>query len=401
MRSRSRGGFTLIELMVAMALTMFVMVILSQAFVLSLETFSNMTGIGTMVSNLRTAEVLLRDDLSQDHFEGKRRLSDMNAAGGHQIVVAPPEAGFVAVRQASAASNTAGAPYFYEGNDANGLPSYRATDHCLHLTSKRRGNRPENFYTAALLGGANILPQFFGKQTAYNILPVRAPGSPTPNLPDSTYVDSYISGAPNAFYSSQWAEIVYYLVRTGSTEEANNPNAGYGAASTPLYSLYRAQFVMVPDSTNVNTLYAGAIVPAALNTFSQMSCNVGVAGPAPLLQFYSPTDAAKGQRMVPDLATFTSGKPLAAFNAVEARVHLNATLVVPNVISFEVQTMRLNENAFSGYGGTNMSPYYDTTKFNVVGAAFPNTGLKAIQATIRVWDTKTRQTRQVTVVQDM
>ena len=45
---RSRAGFTLIELMVAMALTVFIMVILSQAFILSLDTFSGMKGIGDM-----------------------------------------------------------------------------------------------------------------------------------------------------------------------------------------------------------------------------------------------------------------------------------------------------------------------------------------------------------------
>ena len=41
MRSQSRAGFTLIELMVALALTMFLMVILTQCFVLSLEIFAD------------------------------------------------------------------------------------------------------------------------------------------------------------------------------------------------------------------------------------------------------------------------------------------------------------------------------------------------------------------------
>ena len=38
--NRSRQAFTLVEVLVAMALTMFVMVILSQAFVAGLDTFS-------------------------------------------------------------------------------------------------------------------------------------------------------------------------------------------------------------------------------------------------------------------------------------------------------------------------------------------------------------------------
>src|SRR4029077_20779351 len=75
MRSR-RAAFTLVEMMVAMTLTVFVMVILSQCFVQGLETFSGLKAIGDMQEELRTTTNLLRADLSADHFEGKRRLSD-------------------------------------------------------------------------------------------------------------------------------------------------------------------------------------------------------------------------------------------------------------------------------------------------------------------------------------
>jgi prepilin-type N-terminal cleavage/methylation domain-containing protein len=68
-----RRGFTLVEMMVAMALTVFVMVILSQCFVAGLETFSGLKAIGDMQEQLRTATNMLRADLSADHFEGKRR----------------------------------------------------------------------------------------------------------------------------------------------------------------------------------------------------------------------------------------------------------------------------------------------------------------------------------------
>src|SRR5260370_36787717 len=134
MRARTRAGFTLIELMVAMALTLFIMVILSQAFVTALETFSGMKGLGDMQYNLRTAMVMLRDDLSQDHFEGKRRLSDLTVAnttgelggaGGHH-----PQAGFFARRRP-----TTPIP---EGN-ANYIASVRAVDQGIYLTVKRKG----------------------------------------------------------------------------------------------------------------------------------------------------------------------------------------------------------------------------------------------------------------------
>src|SRR6516165_7567863 len=100
MRVESRRGFTVIELMVAMALTLFIMVILSQAFIASLDTFSGLKGIADMQANLRAAEVLLRDDLSQDHFEGKRWLSSQTTANSTPDLAARhPQAGFFALRR--------------------------------------------------------------------------------------------------------------------------------------------------------------------------------------------------------------------------------------------------------------------------------------------------------------
>ena len=73
MQTNNRAGFTIVELMVVLALTMFIMVILSQAFASSLDTFTSLKAIGDMQEKLRSATIILRDDLSNDHFEGKRR----------------------------------------------------------------------------------------------------------------------------------------------------------------------------------------------------------------------------------------------------------------------------------------------------------------------------------------
>jgi len=59
-----RIGFTLIEVLVAMALTMFIMVILSQCFVQGLETFRVLKAIGDMQERLRTASNVLRTTTS-------------------------------------------------------------------------------------------------------------------------------------------------------------------------------------------------------------------------------------------------------------------------------------------------------------------------------------------------
>lgn len=65
-----RHGFTITEMLVSMALIMFIMVILSEAFIAGLESFRQLKAIGDMETNLRTAATLLRRDLQATHFTG-------------------------------------------------------------------------------------------------------------------------------------------------------------------------------------------------------------------------------------------------------------------------------------------------------------------------------------------
>src|SRR5437870_11122493 len=71
---RRRQGFTLVELMVAMALIVLIMAIISQAFVEGLETFRQLKGIGDLQERLRTAAVPLRDDLVAQHLRGQNNV---------------------------------------------------------------------------------------------------------------------------------------------------------------------------------------------------------------------------------------------------------------------------------------------------------------------------------------
>jgi hypothetical protein len=251
---------------------------------------------------------------------------------------------------------------------------------------------------------------FFNAATAFDI-----PGN---QLPYYTWVQP-----GSQFYSSQWAEVVYFLVRTGSTEEPNNPASAIG---TPTYSLYRAQFVMVPDSTNVNAL--GLASALDLTTFAGMSCNPAPAWvktenylpgnivahrganytcvqansasappnanwallPATGLLFNSPADAALGNRVIPDLTTFSPAN---------ARILDGATLLLPNVVSFHVQIMptgAIGATALEDVPPAAGATYgvYDTTNS-------PTFGLQAIQVTLRVFDPASRQSRQMTIVQDL
>jgi prepilin-type N-terminal cleavage/methylation domain-containing protein len=66
--SRQRG-FTITELLVVMALIVFVMIVLSEAFTTGLETFRKLKAVGDQQEQLRTASLALRRDLDAAHFD--------------------------------------------------------------------------------------------------------------------------------------------------------------------------------------------------------------------------------------------------------------------------------------------------------------------------------------------
>src|SRR5438445_132449 len=65
---RPRQGFTLVELLVAMALIMFIMAILAEAFAAGLDSYRQLKAVGDLHEKLRTATSQLRADLAAPHF---------------------------------------------------------------------------------------------------------------------------------------------------------------------------------------------------------------------------------------------------------------------------------------------------------------------------------------------
>ncbi len=390
----TRSGFTLVEIMVAMALTVFVMLILSQCFVQGLETFSGLKAIGDMQEELRTATNLLRADLSMDHFEGKRRLSDpFNNFMSEKI-----REGFFVV----GGSYPGKAPTEIVEGQEDQIPSIRATDHWLHFSVKMRGNAMDKFFSApadAKLAG--LINNYMG-----------VPG-------DSAFQRL---SATNTNVNSAWAEVAYCLIQTGTTASPSGATLSGSDTSTPLYALYRFQYVVLPMTRNANN----ASLPAG-GPYRNFSGNV--AGAA--WQFFSPNDLANGyasRAFVPYTAL-----PFAKGTAAPAP----GALVLSNVVSFQIQVLK-NPNpnpppANSGLGpnvnndfvditgltATNGKPIpFDTANYYVdprvnpngnplpvfgagVTAPPPQFSIQALRITLRIWDPKSRFTRQVTVIQDM
>lgn len=80
-RVPSRRGFTVIELLVAMALIVFIMVVLSQGFSAAAENFRDLKGAGDQQEKLRGTAVNLRRDLDAAHFDAGNFVFDGLRAG--------------------------------------------------------------------------------------------------------------------------------------------------------------------------------------------------------------------------------------------------------------------------------------------------------------------------------
>lgn len=99
--TKGRSGFTLVELLVAMALILFIMSIVSVAFVDSTESFRLFRARAELSEKLRFITQTLRTDLRANHFENNRRLSDPDF-----WEQGPPKAGYFRIEQALQGSVT-------------------------------------------------------------------------------------------------------------------------------------------------------------------------------------------------------------------------------------------------------------------------------------------------------
>jgi hypothetical protein len=204
-----------------MALIMFIMAILSQAFVSATGVFRNLKAAGDMAEKLRATTTLLQRDLAADHFEGKKRLSDP-----YFWVNGPPQQGFFRIWQ--------GSPGTTEGSvtavsvDTDGFASYRSTDHMLAFTIKLRGNQMSDFLSASVPGYMQVASNSFGP-------------------PEVRY-------QTGSSYNWQWAEATWFLqpqVNAAGVQDTTVNDPATGTAAVPLFTLYRNQRLAVLDNSLV------------------------------------------------------------------------------------------------------------------------------------------------------
>jgi prepilin-type N-terminal cleavage/methylation domain-containing protein len=449
-----RRGFTLVEVLVAMALTIFILTILAEAFIAGADMFRGLKAVGDLNQSLRTTTNILSSDLAADHFEGKRRLSDAkfwtNPYNG------PPIQGYFYLEQ------NPNLPPIFEGRDVDGLPMRRCVGHKMAFTVKARGNSPQNFYSA---------PIPF----------LTIPGVPNPlQSPLSGVAQTF--GSPDGRYqlgstfNSQWVEVSYFLVQL----------PGVTAQGTPLYALYRQQRLILPDNTRVNwnmgivpgvpgiPVLSSPTTPTWLQTYGpKFSVQVNpatAAQPLPLqsLYFNNPADLTIPERRTsavfqPGITAkrinvFTVGgvasPPKAIFTPATFSPIVDATgaltgedLLLTDVLSFEITALRSDDTSdfydlpnfytptfqpTAPYPQPNwpppanyyMSPnspwgpgyfdtwsnrrddiynYMNTSNTVATGTPIPTTAyhILALKITIRIYDERAQVARQTTLIQEL
>jgi prepilin-type N-terminal cleavage/methylation domain-containing protein len=427
---RRRPAFTLVEMLVALALILLIMVILTEAFSAGLESFRRLKAIGDMQERLRSAALILRDDLRADHFEETRgnRLSDQDLRSQP-----PPHTGYFRIAQRFPLAPDPAAPYpavpppftpyyqgsVWEGADADNIPSTRAAESWLAFTVHLHGTRPADYRTG---------------------------GVPGPGLPGHD-ADAYaaLQGEGPADFRqpgtvlSQWAEVAYFLRPLAG--DAGSPVTANG---TPLYGLYRRQRLLGPNAApgipaSAWAHYYDLSFPQPAPGSARVSLNTPVSitrlpnrvGMDPVRPEGLPS---KAPPPAPATGVWTLRELLGGPNAPQA----GDDLLLTDVLSFDVKVLQ-EGGAYNGpYDGGLVPAFVDlpapargrnatfraanvsvfdtwseqgaygdaTDGWDGTNASSPRRlplkmRILAIQVTVRVWDGKSEQARQLSIVQDL
>ena len=430
-----RNAFTLVELMVAMALIILMLSIMSQAFVIATGVMQGLKEVADMQEKIRPAITLLQRDLGANHFEGSKKLSDLEFWDK-----GPPKEGYFMLWQDKASDVAEGVT-----NNVTFSQSAALANHMLAFTVKLPGKSPNDFFDSGL--GASFGNIFFN-------------GAGTPLGMTDSNIRRFESNA-NLIHSD-WAEVAYFLgphnagatpVADGNTDGKNNP------PSLPYFNLYRQQKLVLP-SFNIS----GVTLPVATAAIKEeISCETSTG------TFNKPSDLTvpwkrMGNRTLNHLGNRV-GPLFSEFVNPSSKV--NTDIIATNVISFDVKlltdlrydyedlTTILSQGSYSAYppvlnyalangnaairvfdtwttdqGGPayppnpppnppNNLPIYDLGTFqnskwapsaNLANPSFipvwnraKSTGLniKAVQISLRVWDQKSNTAKMFVIVQKL
>lgn len=332
-----RQGFTITEMLVSMALILFIMAILSEAFVAGLGVFRDLKAIGDMDQKLRSALTILVRDLAADHFNNNGKLSALTG---------PPTEGFFAIQ---------GGASIDEGMDPDGIHSYRAANHRLHFSVN--------------LGANSINDSNVKLRRRENYFSANVSGSPL--IAMSPFPDG-------ANYRSQFGEVAFFLRANGLTTPAG----------LPLYTLYRRQLVVLTNANAATMNGPPALATWNAATYYDVSCKPGGS-------FNNMTDLAN-----PAFRSLSPAYPIFPERGETAQL-IGADILLSDVISFNVRILRTGiVLPVAAPDDTDFVDVPAPFIFDTATSPVPYK-VRAVQVSIRVWDPKTLRARQITIVQDL
>lgn len=331
---QSRRGFTLVELLVAAALTMLIMAILASSFQTAMDGMSHLRAAAEMQDRLRSASERLRTDLVTPHFDDEAirngKVSNLRFDLGVNTL---PAGGYFHVIQAvpSLPENRLGVQL---PNDYSSI----STSHALAFTARLPGKDAQNLFTAP---------------------------RPAGTLDHSN--DNLVSD-PASTYGTKWAIVSWFPVASDSTTGPNpravntlhrrvkllaeTPNSFVLPALVPEASNYyvidnRPQIQLL-ISTNPTIQYAAPVVNPNYGRILTVK-DLAVRGPAPVLVGTNLYVSGAPAPEIPPLnvRTLTTGTTTtASVTAVLTGtmqpdfilpVGNGSDIVVSNVLSFEVK----------------------------------------------------------------
>jgi type II secretory pathway pseudopilin PulG len=343
-----RNAFTLVELMVAMALIILMLSIMSQAFVIATGTMQGLKEVADMQEKIRPAITLLQRDLGANHFEGSKKLSDPEFWDN-----GPPKEGYFMLWQDNANEPASGVELSGNESSFNGVSFSRSAafaNHMLAFTVKLPGKSPNDFFESSL--GASFGNIFF------NVVNNPAQITDTPNSMLDSNIRRFEKDA--SLIHSDWAEVAYFLGPHTNPNLTNNNSVvtpdgytdGKMGPALPYFNLYRQQRMVLP-SHNI----AGVTLPGIIQN-SQISYEMGTSSYNKPSDLTVPWKRSMGNRtnisntpLVGGVLTANHylGKPnstppptprlLPLFTEYIGSTTANTDIIATNVISFDVKLL--------------------------------------------------------------
>lgn len=250
----TRKGFTLVELLVAMALILFIMSIVSACFSEATESFRIFRSKAELSEKLRFITQTIRADLRSNHFENGRKLSDPDF-----WEQGPPKAGYFRVEQEF--------PNTLTPNPSTYIPTYAtspmagdtdvtltATPHYKHVlmfTSFLKPDDYRGFHSISASTNASIA-SFRNAINSFSPADSRLENGQSFNSPHAE-VAWFLGGTGSPSFDSVTP---YEFASSGSSNRLLAPDIvdenGYKVV---LYKLYRRVWPMVPCDVPATTVF--------------------------------------------------------------------------------------------------------------------------------------------------